>query len=254
MKEYKLKIINTPHDVICWRQKIHETVGRDDFLGLVPTMGGLHEGHLALIERSMRENPFTIVSIFLNPTQFSDKADLERYPNDLENDLKKLGKIKIDAVFVPSYSEIYPDHYQYIVMENQLSKELCGKSKKGHFDGVLTVVLKLINIASPHRVYFGEKDYQQLELIRGMVDALFLPVQVVACPTVRAVSGLALSSRNQHLSSKGKKEAAFFLKVLKSYSTREKIIKNLEQKNFEIDYIEERAGRRYGAVFMKESG
>lgn len=214
-------------------------------------MGGLHEGHLSLMKRSMQENSHTIVSIFLNPTQFNNKEELKSYPGSLDIDLEILKKISVDAVFVPSYEDIYPDRYSYIMTESKLSKTLCGQSRRGHFDGVLTVVLKLLHIVSPHKIYFGEKDYQQLEIIRGMVQALFLQVQVVACPTVREKSGLALSSRNQHLSLKGREYAAEFFKVLKSCSTREEVIKKLEQKKFKVDYVEEKENRRYGAVFYE---
>lgn len=246
-----MKVLKTHHDVTCWKKKLQQEKSHAGHLGFVPTMGGLHEGHLSLVRKSMQENPFTIVSIFLNPTQFNNKADLKSYPGKLQNDLKQLNEIKTNAVFIPSYSDIYPDHYKYIMAENQLSKTLCGKSRKGHFNGVLTIALKLIHIISPHKIYFGEKDYQQLELVKGMIDALFLQVQVVACPTVREASGLAFSSRNQRLSPEGKKHAAEFFKALKSHPTTKEVTKNLEQKNFKIDYIEEREGRRYGAVFYE---
>ena len=144
---------------------------------------------------------------------------------------------------------MYPDDYKYIMTETHLSKMLCGRSRKGHFDGVLTIVLKLFNLIEPSKAWFGEKDYQQLELIRGLVKALFLKVQCVGLPTIREKSGLALSSRNQLLSEKGRQHASHFFKILKSSATKEEAVKQLENKNFEIDYVEDQDNRRYGAVF-----
>ena len=239
-----MKIFKKPFEVMAWRQKIKD-------VGFVPTMGGLHEGHLSLIKKAKRENALTLVSIFLNPTQFDNQNDFKTYPKDLASDLNLLEKISVDAVFSPCDKDIYGDNFQYMVNENHLSHQLCGKSRKGHFKGVLTVVLKLFNIVQPDRAYFGEKDYQQLDLVKGLVKAFFLNVEIVGCPTVREDSGLAWSSRNQKLSKKGRKQAGKFFKILSSSLKREKMIQHLNEKNFKVEYIEEKTGRRYGAVFYE---
>lgn len=239
-----MKIFKTPDEVINWKKTIKS-------IGFVPTMGSLHEGHLSLVKRSLLENTYTLVSLFLNPTQFDNQKDLDTYPQDLICDLKQLKKINVDAVFTPRYKDMYPDDYKYKVMENDLSQILCGKMRKGHFESVLTIVLKLLHIVQPDQAYFGEKDYQQLQLIEGLVKAFFLNVQIVKCPTVREASGLALSSRNRHLSPEGKLYASKFFQILRSHSTPKEIIQQLEEKNFKVDYVEERANRRYGAVFYE---
>ena len=246
------KILKTPYDVDCWKNNIHQNRNSDKkSLGFVPTMGALHEGHLSLVKRSLLENKFTIVSIFLNRKQFENIEDFRSYPSSLNEDIQKLKELQVDAAFIPSEEDIYSDGYKYIMTETDLSTSLCGRFRKGHFDGVLTVVLKLFNIIKPSRVYFGEKDYQQLELVRGLVDALFLKVKVIPCPTVRKKSGLALSSRNERLSLEGRKYASEFFKTLKSYSKIEETIKQLKNKNFEVDYIKDKGNRRYGAVFYE---
>ena len=246
------KILKTPYDTDCWKNNIFQNESTDKkSLGFVPTMGALHEGHLSLVRRSLLENKFTIVSIFLNQKQFENIEDFRSYPSNLNRDIQKLQELKVDAVFIPSEKDIYPDGYKYIITETDLSKSLCGHSRKGHFNAVLTIVLKLFNIIRPSRAYFGEKDYQQLELIRGLVDAFFLKVQIVQCPTIREKSGLALSSRNERLSLEGKKHAFEFFRILKSCPKREEVIKQLKNKKFKVDYIEDKGDRRYGAVFYE---
>ena len=246
------KILKTVDDVISWKNLINrgQSNGKRS-LGFVPTMGGLHEGHLSLIRRSLLENTFTIVSVFLNRRQFENIEDFKTYPSNLSQDIEKLKELQIDAVFTPSEKDMYSDNYKYIMTETHLSKSLCGRSRKGHFDGVLTVVLKLFNIIKPSRAYFGEKDSQQLELVRGLVDAFFLKVQIVPCFTVREKSGLALSSRNERLSLEGRRYASEFFKILTSYIKIEEVIEQLKNKNFEVDYIEDKGDRRYGAVFYE---
>ena len=147
-------------------------------------MGALHEGHLSLVRRSKTESDLTLVSLFVNPTQFDDPTDLAKYPRTLEADLATLETEGTDFVFLPRESDLYPDRYRYRVTETDLSKVMEGASRPGHFNGVLTVVLKLLQIASAERVYFGEKDWQQLALVRGMVEAFFVPTTIVACATV----------------------------------------------------------------------
>jgi pantoate--beta-alanine ligase len=154
-------------------------------------MGALHEGHLSLIRRSRADNALTLASIFVNPTQFDDPADLAQYPRTMENDLATLEAAGTDYVLLPRAADLYADGYQYRVTESKLSTMLEGAHRPAHFDGVLTVVLKLLHIAAAERAYFGEKDWQQLTLIRGMAEAFFLQTCVVACPTLREADGLA---------------------------------------------------------------
>ena len=160
-------------------------------LGFVPTMGALHEGHLSLVRRSRAENDLTLVSIFVNPTQFDNATDLARYPRTVDEDLDSLRHEGADFVLVPRDADLYRDQYRYRVTETHFSTILEGACRPGHFDGVLTIVLKLLLIASAERAYFGEKDWQQLVLVRGMAEAFFLPTAIVACPTVREEDGLA---------------------------------------------------------------
>jgi pantoate--beta-alanine ligase len=218
-------------------------------LGFIPTMGALHEGHASLIRKSVSENSRTVVSIFVNPTQFNDPTDLEKYPKTFENDFKIIKDLKVDYLFFPEYEELYPDNFSYQVKENSLSKILCGAFRSGHFDGVLTVVLKLLNIIKPGRAYFGEKDYQQFKLIKGMAEAFFLQTEIIPCPTVRDEDGLALSSRNLLLTPEERKLALNFPKLLKANKTCGEIKFELEKLGFKVDYVEEYHGRRLGAVY-----
>lgn len=217
-------------------------------LGFVPTMGALHEGHLSLVRRSRRETDRTLVSIFVNPTQFDDPKDLAKYPRTLAADLRMLGQARADYVLRPAAAEFYPDRYRYRVAESELSRVLCGAHRPGHFDGVLTVVMKLLNVAQADRAYFGEKDYQQMLLVRGMVEAFFMRTQIVPCPLVRERDGLAMSSRNARLSPEERRRAIDFPRLLRSRRSPSAIRKDLERLGFEVDYIEDRLGRRLGAV------
>ena len=198
-----------------WRNAIPSTQS----VGLVPTMGALHAGHQSLITRCRQENDICTISLFVNPTQFNDQNDLTNYPSTFEADRKMCEAEGVDAIFFPNYSELYPDDYRYRVSESEVSRLLCGAHRPGHFDGVLSVVMKLLNLARPHRAYFGEKDWQQLQLIRGMVEAFFMPVTIVGCPTVRETDGLALSSRNAYLSSSERKAATVLYRSLNEAKT-----------------------------------
>jgi pantoate--beta-alanine ligase len=178
--------------------------------GLVPTMGALHEGHLSLVRRAREECGGVGVSIFVNPAQFGPDEDLNRYPRDLDKDLKLLESLGVDIVWAPSPDDVYPPAFQTWVDVSEVSKGLEGERRPGHFRGVATVVAKLFNVFTPHRAYFGQKDAQQVAVIRRMAEDLDFPIEVVVCPTVRAPDGLALSSRNDYLSP-GERQAATVL-------------------------------------------
>ena len=216
-------------------------------VGFVPTMGALHGGHRALLERARAENERVVLSIFVNPSQFNDPNDLANYPRTLEADVA-LANDCVDVIFTPLAEEIYRDGYRYRVTENELSRRWEGVQRPGHFDGVLTVVLKLLNVVQPTRAYFGEKDWQQLQLVRGMVNALLLPVEIVACPTVREPDGLAMSSRNRRLTVLGRKHAAEFPRALRTARDAAAAASYLRVRGFEVDYVEDCDGVRLGAV------
>lgn len=217
-------------------------------LGFVPTMGALHDGHLSLIRRSKRENEITGASIFVNPAQFNDPSDLKNYPRTLAKDSARLKSAGTDYLLLPAYEEIYRDGYSYKVHETAISAILCGASRPGHFTGVLTVVMKLLQIADADRAYFGEKDYQQYLLIKGMAEAFFLKTRIVPCPTVREKDGLAMSSRNLLLTGKQRTQAAAFQRLLRSSATPGAAAGKLKKAGFDVDYVEEKWDRRFGAV------
>ncbi|HOC42774.1 MAG TPA: pantoate--beta-alanine ligase [Thermoanaerobaculales bacterium] len=219
-------------------------------VGFVPTMGALHEGHLALVRRSAADNDVTVVSVFVNATQFNSAADLEAYPQTLAEDVRLAAAAGADHVIAPAHASIYPDGYRYRVGEREVSTVLEGAHRPGHFDGVLTVVLKLLHLVRPHRAYFGEKDYQQLLLVRGMVEALLLPVEIVPCPTVRDADGLALSSRNVRLSPSARTQAAQLPAILAAARSPEEATRRLTEAGFEVDYVAEAWGRRLAAVVV----
>jgi len=176
-------------------------------VGLVPTMGALHDGHRALIKASVGECDFTVVSIFVNPTQFGPHEDLDKYPRDLERDAATCQAAGVDLVFVPSVEEMYDEAASTTVQVARLTEGLCGAYRPAHFAGVTTVCCKLFNLVQPDRAYFGEKDYQQLVVIRQMVRDLDLPLDIVGVPTVREPDGLAMSSRNRYLSEQERRAA-----------------------------------------------
>ena len=169
-------------------------------IGFVPTMGALHRGHISLLEQSIKENDINIVSIFINPIQFNNKQDLEKYPRTLEDDCKKLEEAGCDIVFAPSAGEMYPEevkeHYDF----GQLEKVMEGEHRPGHFNGVAVVVKRLFDICMPHKAYFGEKDFQQLAIIKALVEQENMPLEIIGCPIIREEDGLAMSSRNIRLS------------------------------------------------------
>lgn len=206
-------ILTTPAAMQRWRRD------HPGELGFVPTMGYLHEGHLALVHRAKAENPLTVVSIFVNPTQFGPGEDYERYPRDEQRDLSLLRSAGVDAVYLPSPADMYPPGYQTYVTVEGLTRRLEGEARPGHFRGVATVVLKLFNAVSPTRAYFGRKDAQQLRVIRRMVRDLDLPIEIVPCDIVREPDGLAMSSRNVYLSPAQRAAAPIVRRALDTAAT-----------------------------------
>ncbi|MGB5364456.1 MAG: pantoate--beta-alanine ligase [Aureibaculum sp.] len=185
-------------------------------IGFVPTMGALHEGHLSLIKRAKKENNFIVVSIFVNPTQFDKQEDLDQYPRTLEKDLELLKTVDCDAVFVPDTNDIYNNQILAVDFDfGGLEFEMEGKHRIGHFNGVGTIVQKLFDIVKPNKAYFGEKDFQQLQIIRNMVKKNHIPVEIIGCKIFREKDGLAMSSRNVRLSEDQRKMAPFIFKILK---------------------------------------
>lgn len=233
-----------------WRQIKNNLTSKT--IGFVPTMGHLHAGHLSLCARASDENDVTVVSIYVNPTQFNQASDFDLYPRTLERDSAMLASQQVDYLFLPDAKEMYQDGYQVQVTENTISTELEGLYRPGHFNGMLTVVLRLLNIIQPLRAYFGEKDYQQVLLVKKMVNALCVPMEIVACETVRDEDGLALSSRNSRLNEQQRKKAAHFPRLLHSELQPEKISEQLQALGFKVDYIAEQWQRRLGAVWLDD--
>ena len=188
---------------------------RGDTIGFVPTMGAFHEGHLSLIRRARAENDSVIISIFVNPVQFDRNNDYQGYPRPLERDLAMASEEGVDVAFVPDVEQVYPEGYStFIEVRGSLTDGLCGASRPGHFRGVTTVVTKLFNIIRPDRAYFGQKDLQQAAIIKRLVRDLNMGVEVVTLPTVREADGLALSSRNRHLSGEQRRTAVSIHRAL----------------------------------------
>jgi len=217
-------------------------------IGFVPTMGALHEGHLNLVSRSCLENDISGCSIFVNPIQFNNPEDLQKYPRTLENDLKLLEKAGCDMVFVPSAGEMYPEPVTKKFDFGALERVMEGAHRPGHFNGVAIVVEKLFDIFGPDRAYFGEKDFQQLRIIQSLVKMENIPVKIVPCPTVREADGLAMSSRNRRLSADERIVAPWIYQTLlcaKNHANKTAVseIKRistvmLESKGFRVDYFE----------------
>ncbi len=203
-----MKVIEKINDMRRLRQRLNEPVG------LVPTMGDLHEGHLALVRQAKAENPSVVVSIFVNPTQFGLQEDYEKYPRDHVLDLSILRKEKTDIVFMPSVTEMYPAPFNSWVEMGKITERLEGTSRPGHFRGVTTVVAKLFNIIQPTRAYFGQKDAQQAIVIKNMVADLDMNLEIVNVPTVRESDGLAMSSRNIYLNSEQRQAAGVISQAL----------------------------------------
>ncbi|MFC0559913.1 pantoate--beta-alanine ligase [Halalkalibacter alkalisediminis] len=206
-----MKIIET---IAQMRQEITIARKAGQTVGFVPTMGYLHEGHLSLIEAAKEKHDVVVVSIFVNPLQFGPNEDLERYPRDFERDERLAKHIGTDILFYPTVQEMYPETMPMTIHVTKGVEVLCGESRPGHFDGVATVVMKLFQIVQPDEAFFGQKDAQQIAVIMNMVSAFNLPLQIVACPTVREEDGLAKSSRNVYLSDQERQEAPLLYETL----------------------------------------
>lgn len=219
-------------------------------IGLVPTMGALHSGHASLVERCRRENDIAVVTIFVNPSQFNDPKDLERYPRVLETDLALLDRLGVDEVIAPTTHDFYPHGYRFRVEADEMTGLMEGSHRPGFLQGVMTIVLKLLNVVRADRAYFGEKDFQQLRAITEMVEDLFIPTEIVPCATVREASGLAESSRNSLLSPDARAQAASLFQVLTTAADTDEARSKLEAEGFRVDYVEEHWGRRFVAAFL----
>lgn len=239
-----MKIINTIAEMRAYRAQVSD-------IALVPTMGNLHAGHLTLVETAKQKAKHVVVSIFVNPIQFGPNEDFGSYPRTLAEDCQKLEALGVDVVFAPNAEEMYPKGKQSVrVVPSDIQNELCGASREGHFNGVATVVTKLFNIVQPNIACFGEKDFQQLYIIKEMVEELNMPIEIVSVAICREQTGLALSSRNGYLSSDAKEKARELSKCLASMKQEihqdPKIdLRTLEQKateylnglGWEVDYI-----------------
>ena len=241
-------MLNTVSDPKKWHS-LRKTL--NGTIGFVPTMGNLHAGHLALVERAMAENDICLVSIFVNPTQFNDASDYEAYARTIEEDCTKLEELGVQYVFIPDEKAMYPDAYELQVSENKLAKVLEGEFRPGHFDGMLTVVLKLLNIAVADKAYFGEKDFQQLRLVQKMVQAFFLPTEIVPCATLREENGLAMSSRNNRLTAAEKDKASLLYRLLCDCTlSDDDVMARLTKEGFKPEYITQKWGRRLAAAWL----
>jgi len=238
-----MKIVNDLAELRAARLSLNGTVG------LVPTMGYLHEGHLSLIRRAKTDCENVVVSIFVNPTQFGANEDLSKYPRDLERDLKLIEPLGVDVVWNPSPETMYPAGYQTWVEVETLTKVLEGAMRPSHFKGVTTIVAKLFNAVQPRKAYFGQKDAQQVAVIRRMTRDLNFPIEVVVCSTARAADGLAMSSRNKYLEGEERLAATVLFRALSAakelYETGERDAEKLRGKMKEILASEARAQTQY---------
>lgn len=233
-------------------QKERQALAAGKTLGFVPTMGNLHIGHCELIKQSQRENALTIVSLFINPTQFNRNDDFIHYPQTIDVDLALLEKEGVDYCLMPTVEAVYADDYSYRVQETAISQTMEGEHRPAHFTGVLTVLIKLFNLVKPHRAYFGEKDYQQYCLVRDMVKAFFLEIDVIAVPIIREESGLACSSRNNRLNPEQRLRAEKFARIFHQAQPKETLIEALQANDIVVEYLEEHQSRRFIAVTIDD--
>ena len=252
-----MKVINKPEEL----QKIIEELKKEGkSVGLVPTMGALHFGHVSLIKKSVLQNDITVVSVYVNPIQFGPNEDYEKYPRPIEKDIKVCQDNKVDFLFLPTNETLYNKNFSTYIYNNNVSKIMCGITRPTHFQGVCTIVAKLFNIVMPQRAYFGLKDYQQYIIIKQMVEDLNFNIEIIGCPIVREESGIAMSSRNTYLSKEEKVQATGIYKSLclaKQLFCEGKEIEDIKQvveenilkiPNSKIDYIEIRNSKNLQEV------
>ena len=240
--------MHVSHTIPEWLERRRALAGQS--IGFVPTMGALHRGHASLVERCRHENRVVAVSIFVNPTQFNDPKDLDRYPRTIENDLALLRDLGADEVLLPTQSELYPRGYRFRIEAESFTGTMEGAHRPGFFQGVMTVVLKLLNLVRADRAYFGEKDYQQMKLVTELAAEFFVGTEIVPCETVREPSGLAASSRNALLSRPSREKAAVLYRALTGARTCAEAKTMLEQQGYAVDYVEESWGRRFAAAYL----
>jgi pantoate--beta-alanine ligase len=231
-----------------WLPRRRSLEGRS--IGFVPTMGALHRGHASLVERCRAENEIVVVSIFVNPSQFNDPKDLDRYPRTVDRDTELLESLGVDDVIMPGGPELYPHGYRLRVEPDRSAQVMEGVFRPGFLQGVMTVVLKLLNLVRAGRAYFGEKDYQQLKLVTELAQEFFCSTQIVPCPTVREPSGLALSSRNALLSPESRTKAAHLFRALTTAADLAEARAILDGQGFSVEYVEEHWGRRFAAATL----
>lgn len=239
-----MKPLSLISEVQAWRRAQRGTVG------FVPTMGALHAGHAELIKKARQTCDQVILSIFVNPTQFNDPKDLEKYPRTLEADLKIAERESVDLVWTPLADEMYSDNYSLKVSETEISTRLEGVHRPSHFEGMLTVVLKLLQVTQPHQAFFGEKDYQQLKLVQKMAKSFFLLTEIIPVPTLRESDGLAMSSRNVRLTPAEREKAPLLYASLRKAKSASEAQLELQQLGFKVDYVEDWDGRRLAAAHL----
>lgn len=239
-----MKILKTVQEFKDWRKALSVETS----VGFVATMGALHSGHAELLKKSKAENQISVLSIFVNPAQFNDPNDFAKYPKTWEADLAIAEKNQVDAIFAPEAQSMYPDDFKYKLSESEFSLDLCGAHRPGHFDGVLTVVMKLFQIIKPQRAYFGEKDFQQLTLIQNMVSAFFMDTEIIPVATLREPDGLALSSRNVRLTSEERSRAPFIYQTISQSASADQAAQELTQAGFDVEYVKDIKQRRFVAV------
>jgi len=246
MEAMEMEVIQKPEEM---QKRSLELRSQGKTIGFVPTMGYFHEGHLSLMRRARQECDVVVISIYVNPLQFGPREDFDRYPRDLQRDLKMAEEVGVDIVFAPSDEDMYPEGYQTFVEVTELTRSLEGFYRPGHFRGVTTVVAKLFNIVLPHKAYFGEKDFQQLRVVQRMVRDLNFPIEIVPCPTVRETDGLAMSSRNTYLNPEERKAATVLHQALKAadelFKSGERNVANLKAKVWEVLAMEPLARPQY---------
>ena len=241
-----MKILRDPQSLGAYLQSCKRP------LGWVPTMGYLHEGHLALIKEAKKQNQSVILSVFVNPTQFNEKDDFDAYPRDESRDLSLAKSAGVEAVWLPKHADIYRDGDTFEVSEKIHASQMEGAYRPGHFVGVGTVILKMVQILQAQYVYFGEKDYQQLQLVRDMMRSFFMPVRVIGVVTQREPSGLAMSSRNARLTPEQKNKAASIHENICRQNSAASARAQLVKEGFRVDYVQDYQGRRYVAAWLDE--